>query len=109
MKRLCLFFCAIVVAFAADPRSNLCTLPETCSSTTTPPTAPEAAKPPIIKPDHLAEYYRSDGVLARVQQMLKEAQDDLNKAVADVRNDCGPKFVPTADGKNLVCAPLPVK
>lgn len=72
---------------------------------------------PKVSSDHLAEYYRADGQVSKIQSAiqsaqtsLKEAQDDLKTAVEAIQKDCGSKHVPSVDPANqkkIVCVVKP--
>lgn len=67
---------------------------------------PAALAPaPLIPMELQAEYFRADGVLARLRADLEHAQADYDAAVAAIVKACGTGFnvAPTPDRKNLMC------
>jgi hypothetical protein len=74
-------------------------------------------KTPKILDAHLAEYYRTQSNLLRLQITIKEAQSNLKDAEAELKTaiealqkDCGDKSSPANDPKNpkaVVCLANP--
>lgn len=81
------------------------------------PSGPAALAPLVVPPIPMelqAEYFRADGVLARLRADIERAQADYDAAVAALVKACGEGFnvAPTPDRKNLMCVrvtPPPAK
>jgi hypothetical protein len=67
----------------------------------------QAPAPPTISPSLEAEYYRADGIVARMKQTYDAATLDLQKAIVEIQKTCGDKYQPTVAEKHLVCVAAP--
>jgi hypothetical protein len=70
----------------------------------------EKHKPPEIPAALQAEYFRADGVVAKLKPSgWDEAVADVQKAVIDLQKACGDKFTVSMVDRKLVCVTRPTE